>query len=153
MASLPFAAGSFDTVLVATNTLFNLYTSEGQLACVAESRRVLRLGGRLIIEAMVPAEDDAGLDRLVTTKSITVDSAVLTATIRESEAQVITGQHIQITEAGIRLRPWKIRYATPPQLDAMANAAGLRHGERFADWSGEPWTDECPNAVSVYVAI
>ena len=62
MSVLPFADDSFDTVLVATNTLFNLNESGDQQACFSECRRVLRLGGRLIVEAMVPAAPDPHLD-------------------------------------------------------------------------------------------
>ena len=153
MAILPFAPESFDTVLVATNTLFNLNEPGDQQACFAECRRVLRLGGRLIVEAMVPGAPDPHLDRLVTTKSIDLTSAVLTATVRDSEEQEITGQHIQISEAGIRMRPWKIRYATPAQLDEMASVADFRLGDRFADWDASPYTEHDPNAISTYVAI
>jgi hypothetical protein len=35
------------------------------------------------------------------------------------------GQYVDITEAGIALRPWHIRWATPAQLDEIAAAAGL----------------------------
>ncbi len=153
MQHLPFGRGGFDTVLVATNTLFNLHTEAAQAACLTESRRVLRLGGRLIVEAMVPAPPDPALDRLLTTKSITTDQVVLTATIRDSDAQVITGQHIQISEQGIRLRPWKIRYTTPAQLDLLAEAAGLRLGDRFENWDESPWSGTSPSAISVYVAV
>lgn len=152
MEHLPFGSGSFDTVLVATNTLFNLHTEPAQARCLAECRRVLRLGGRLIIEAMIPAAPDPSVDRLVTTRSLSVDSAVLTATIRDSDQQVITGQHIHITDQGIRLRPWKIRYTTPSQLDALTAATDLKLGDRYADWGETPWTDESSSAVSVYVA-
>ncbi len=153
MSALPFAAESFDTVLVATNTLFNLNAPGAQEQCIADCRRVLRLGGRLIVEAMVPAAPDPHLDRLVTTRSLTVDTAVLTATVRDPEVQEITGQHIEISEAGIRMRPWKIRYSTPVQLDEIAAAVDFRLGDRFADWAESPFTEDDPNAVSVYVAV
>lgn len=153
MAHLPFDTGRFDCVLVATNTLFNLPSEAAQGNCLGECRRVLRLGGRLIVEAMVPAPADPGLDRLVTTRSIGVDQAVLTATIRDADEQVITGQHIQITEQGIRLRPWRIRYTTPSQLDLLAHERGFRLGDRFDGWGGTPFTSDSTNAVSVYLAI
>lgn len=153
MRILPFAAAAFDTVLIATNTLFNLHGEGMHAQCVAECRRVLRLGGRLVIEAMIPGQPDPSLDRLVTTRSIGVDNAVLTATIRDPTEQQIVGQHIEITEAGIRLRPWKIRYATPAQLDAIAADAGFRRGARYADWDEKPITESSSSAVSVYVAI
>ena len=153
MATLPFADESFDTVLVATNTLFNAHEPGDQQRCLGEARRVLRLGGRLVVEAMVPAPPDPQLDRLVTTRSLTVDTAVLTATMRDSERQEITGQHIELSNAGVKMRPWKIRYATPDQLDQMASAAGFRLGSRVADWQSTPHTPDDSNAVSVYVAI
>ena len=152
MRTLPFTGSTFDTVLVATNTLFNLHGEGMQAQCFAECRRVLRLGGRLIVEAMIPGQPDPSLDRLVTTRSIGVDNAVLTATIRDPLEQEIMGQHIQISENGIRLRPWKIRYATPSQLDAMALGAGFGRGDRYADWDEAPITESSASAVSVYVA-
>ena len=101
---------------------------------------------------MIPGQPDPSLDRLVTTRSIGVDSAVLTATIRDPLEQEIVGQHIQISENGIRLRPWKIRYATPTQLDAMAADAGFHRGARYADWDQTQITESSASAVSVYVA-
>ncbi len=153
MADLPMRAGSFDTVLVATNTLFNLSDQDRQRSCLHDCRRALRLGGRLIVEAMVPGEADPGLDRLVTTRSLGIDHAVLTATIRDHERQEITGQHIEIRESGIRLRPWKVRYMPVEELDELAADAGFRLGDRWADWERTPLTGDSSNAVSVYVAI
>ena len=153
MAVLPIRAGVFDTVLVATNTLFNLPDESRQQLCLEECRHALRRGGRLVVEAMVPGDPDPGLDRLVTTRSLGIDQAVLTATIRDHERQEITGQHIEIRESGIRLRPWKVHYLSLDQLDSLANAAQFRLGERWADWSETPLSADSPNAVSVYVAI
>lgn len=153
MATLPVRDGVFDTVLVATNTLFNLHTEAGQESCLRESRRALRLGGRLIIEALIPADGDPALDRMVTTRSVDIDTAVLTATIRDVETQQITGQHIEFSNSGVRMRPWKIRYLTLDQLDAMATTAGFRLGQRTNDWDNSPVTDSSGNAISVYVAV
>lgn len=153
MAQLPTRDTHFDTVLVATNTLFNLSNEQRQRDCIAEAHRALRRGGRLIIEAMVPGDRDPSLDRLVTTRSLGVDHAVLTATIRDHDRQEITGQHIEISESGIRLRPWKVHYLTIDELDMIAVDTQFRLGDRWADWDKTPLTNDSPNAVSVYVAI
>lgn len=153
MTGLPFTRHHFDLVLVATNTLFNLTTPEDQATCFSEARAALRLGGRLIVEAMVPGAPDPALDRLVTTRSISVDRVVLTATIRDETDQTITGQHIELSEQGIRLRPWRVRYSTLAELDRAAERVGFRLGERHADWHGADLTDDSPNGVSVYVAV
>ena len=101
----------------------------------------------------MPGDPDPSLDRLVTTRSLGVDNAVLTATIRDHDRQEITGQHIEIRETGIRLRPWKVHYLTLAQLDELANEADLRLGDRWADWAQAPLEPDSPNAISVYVAI
>ncbi len=79
----------------------------------------------------MPRDDHETLDR-VAVRSLRADEVVLSATVHDPEAQTITGQHIQITEAGTRLRPWVIRYLRPAQLDALATAAGLVLEDRWA---------------------
>ena len=153
MAELSFRSGAFDTVLVATNTFFNLTSERLQRRCLAECRRCLRLGGRLILETYVPGDPNPALDSMVTTTSRDPGHIVLTATVRDAAAQVVTGQHIELADNGIRLRPWQIRYATPTELDDLADAAGLRLGNRFADWGRAPFDDTSDNHVSVYVAV
>lgn len=153
MSQLSLRSNTFDTVLLATNTLFNLASEADQRRCFAEARRVLRLGGRLIVEAFVPPDPQPQLDRLVSTRSIDTDRVVLTATIRDDANQTITGQHIEITESGTRLRPWRIRFASPTQLDEMAGAHALRLGDRFSDWDGSAYTDGSTRHISVWTAI
>ena len=50
----------------------------------------------------------------------------------------------------MRLRPYRIRYLFPAQLDALAAEAGLRLVDRWAAWDGAPFTDDSPNHVSIY---
>ena len=81
---------------------------------------------------------------------IDLDRVVLTATHHDPVEQVVTGQHIQLSEAGVRLRPWVVRYQTPDQLDAMAAEAGLCLDARDGGWAGEPFDVTSPTHVSVY---
>jgi hypothetical protein len=83
-------------------------------------------------------------------RSITTDRVVLTADRYDAATQTITGQFIDITAAGIALRPVHIRYLFPAQLDALAAGAGLVLAERHADWSRTPFDDAAPMHVSVY---
>ena len=92
----------------------------------------------------------AGIDGALTPRRITADEVVLSVSQRDRAAQTITGQHVHITEAGIRLRPWHLRYATPDQLDAMAADAGLALAARAAGWRHEPYTEDSDVHVSTY---
>jgi hypothetical protein len=75
---------------------------------------------------------------------------VLSVSRLEPATRTITGQYVQLTEAGIRLRPWVLHYASPAQLDELAVAAGLVLTERHAGWRGEPFSDGAKAHVSTY---
>jgi SAM-dependent methyltransferase len=137
-------------VLVAFNTLFNLPAEDDQRRCLAGAARLLAPDGRLIVEAFVPGEEAAAAGRAVEPTRISLDEVVLTVSQVDPANQTVTGQHVQITERGIRLRPWHLRWATPAQLDEMAAGAGLRLDRRDGGWSGEPFDDASAVHVSAY---
>jgi SAM-dependent methyltransferase len=144
-------ADGFAVVLVAFNTFFNLGTDAAQRQCLARVADLLAPEGRFVLEAFVPdtAEGD-GVDGALTPRHIATDEVVLSVSQRDRASQTVTGQHVHITEAGIRLRPWHLRYATPDQLDDQAAAAGLELVSRASGWSDEPYTDHSDTHVSTY---
>jgi SAM-dependent methyltransferase len=154
MAELELAdPPAFAVVLVAFNTFFNLATEERQHRCLERVAAVLAPRGSFLIEAFVPdLVTGEGIDGVLTPKHISADEVVLSVSQRDRAAQTVTGQHVHVTEAGIRLRPWHLRYATPEQLDGMAADAGLALAWRDAGWSGEPFTDDSGVHVSAYRA-
>ena len=65
----------------------------------------------------------------------------------------ITGQLVHVTEAGIRLRPWHLRYATPrparrPRRRRRARSSALARRRAGAD---EPFTDAAAHVARVAV--
>ena len=141
----PFAA-----VVCAFNTFFLLAGDGEQAACLAACAPLLTDGGALVLECFVPGEPPAAVERVLETRSVGLDHVVLTATEHDPVRQVVRGQHVELRESGTRLRPWVLRYSTPAQLDAMADAAGLRLAERWRGWDRQPHTDDDPMHVSVY---
>ncbi len=155
----------FAVVLAAFNTLFNLPSAAAQASCVARSAALLAPGGWLVVEAFVPAEAVGGehgegphgtgtasraAKQSVEVARIGLDEVVLSVSLSEPVEQVVTGQHVQITEAGVRLRPWVLRWSTPAELDAMAADAGLETPVRSGGWRGEPFDEQSPSAVSCW---
>lgn len=141
----------FAVVLVAFNTFFNLPTEDEQRRCLERVAGLLAPGGRFLLEAFVPdAPGGQGVDGALTPRRITSDEVVLSVSQRDRATQTVTGQHVHITEDGIRLRPWHLRYATPAQLDELAAGAGLVLDRREAGWRGEPFTDDSDVHVSAY---
>ncbi len=150
MTDPPVADKRFGLVVVAYNTLFNLIEPGAQQACIANAASLLTSDGRFVVEAFVPDADRFGPTDVVVPRTVAADRVVLSVTRSHTDDQTLLGQYIDITEAGIRLRPWQIRYARPDQLDAMAGQAGLTLQDRWAGWHGEPFDDDSPSHVSVY---
>ncbi|MEE9414766.1 MAG: class I SAM-dependent methyltransferase [Acidimicrobiales bacterium] len=151
MACEPLGSpGEASLVFIAFNTFFNLITAEAQRSCLANVVEVLKPGGRFALEAFVPPPIDQ-LERTgLSTKTVDLDRVVLTATETNAEAQTISGQHIEISDTGIRLRPWMLRFAAPDEIDAMAEAAGLSLETRHSSWSGDRFEPTSETHVSVY---
>jgi SAM-dependent methyltransferase len=154
MAALPLSERArFGVVLCAFNTLFNLTTVDAQRRCLAgAAARLVPGGGRLVIESFVAPTDEAGDAAVaaVEPRHIGLDEVVLSVSRLDPASHTITGQHVQISEAGIRLRPWMLRYVSPGELDAMAAEAGLRLVDRHAGWRAQPFTGASGVHVSTY---
>ena len=142
--------GPFTLVFVAYNTFFSLLTEERQRACFAAVERVLAPGGAFVVEAFVP-DPFQEPDRNVTVRSVAVDRVVLSVSVSDPSSQRAEGQYVDITEAtGVRLRPWSIRWATPTQLDVMAEAADMRLEVRTEDFAGSAFGPDSVRHVSIY---
>ena len=141
----------FTVVFAAFNTLFNLGSREAQQRCLEQAADLLAPGGLLIIEAFVPAEPgQAGPAGSVTPRHLSTDEVVLSVSHHDEVHQTITGQHIHVTERGIRLRPWHLSYLRPAELDAIAESAGLALAWRHADWEERPFGPDASAHVSAY---
>jgi SAM-dependent methyltransferase len=141
----------FVVVLAAFNTFFNLGSRDGQERCLARIATLLAPHGTFVLEGFVPVPPDGGGPQsAVTPRRITTDEVQLTVSQHDPAAQTITGQHVHITEGGIRLRPWHLRYAPPAELDEMADQAGLALAWRHADWEGRPFGADATVHVSAY---
>jgi SAM-dependent methyltransferase len=149
LRALPVGGGGFSLVFAAYNTFLNLDTEEAQRACLRRCAGLLAEGGTVVVEAFVPVDGDVARTSL-DVRSVTVDAVVLTATEVDVANQVVTGQHVEIGPSGVRLRPWRVRYLRPAQLDAMAASCGLTLVDRWGGWDRRPFDDDCDTHVSLY---
>lgn len=142
--------GPFDACLVAYNTIFNLADADAQRRCFSEVAARLRPGGCFVVEAIVPdAEAPTGHD--VSVRSMSVDRVVLSVSDHRPAEQRTSGQFVEFTESGgVRLRPWSIRWASPTELDEMAQAAGFHVEHRAVDMAGEAFDEHRDRHVTVY---
>lgn len=148
----PLPDGPFDLVVIARNTFFNLTTETAQGACLADVARVLAPSGRLVVEAFVPTDDD-GPTSSVEVRRITADRVLLFVDRHDPGAGEAWSSFVDISPAGITLRPCHVRYLRPADLDALAAGAGLVLERRVEDWAGAPFDDDSPHHVSSYRVV
>ena len=140
--------GEFSLVYLVFNTIFNLTTQDGQVACFANAAAHLPAGGRFVIEARVPE-----LQRLPLGQTVLpwrADPGGLSYYVYDVVTQRLSGQHFHLEDGRLEASPTEMRYAWPAELDLMARLAGMRLEHRWGGWSREPFTALSPAHVSVY---
>jgi SAM-dependent methyltransferase len=148
--------GPFSMILIAFNTLFNLTEPQRQADCVKTAAQRLRAGGCLVIDGIVPEVHEIGVAAGlvvddVSIRELCIDKVVLSIARHHLEAQMAEGQFIEFTETGgVRLRPWKARYSSPDEIDAMAHAAGLALEYRWASPERAAFSATSRRHISVY---
>ena len=141
--------GEFSLVYLVFNTIFNLTTQDGQVACFENAARHLAPGGRFVIEARVPE-----IQRLPVGQTVLpwrADPGGMSYYVYDVVTQRLSGQHYYFHEDGnVEASPTEMRYSWPAELDLMARLAGLRLQDRWGGWKREPFTNLSPSHVSVY---
>jgi len=142
--------GEFSLVFLVFNTIFNLDTQDGQVACFENAAAHLGSGGRFVIEARVPE-----LQRLPLGQTVLpwrADATGYSFYVYDVVTQGLSGRHFYLQDDGrVEASPIEMRYVWPSELDLMARLAGMRLADRWAGWNREPFTHLSPAHVSVYV--
>jgi len=81
---------------------------------------------------------------------VTEDSATIRLHRYDRAKQTFIRQTITFEGAGVHLWPFAMRYCWPEQIDEMAESAGLRLAERYADWDRRPFDTTSTAHISVY---
>ncbi|MCA2213494.1 class I SAM-dependent methyltransferase [Jidongwangia harbinensis] len=147
--STAVAPGTYTLVYLVYNTIANLLTQAGQVACFRNAARHLTPGGRFVIELWVPE-----LRKLPPGQQATVwhsEAGYLGLDTYDLLRQRVVSHHFRFgdgTEARLFRTPH--RYIWPAELDLMAQLAGFELESRHADWAGAEFTAESRSHVSVY---
>jgi SAM-dependent methyltransferase len=140
--------GEFSLVYLVFNTIFNLTSQDGQVACFENAAAHLPSGGRFVIEARVPE-----LQRLPLGQTVLpwrADPEGMSYYVYDVVTQRLSGQHYHLVDGRVEASPTEMRYAWPAELDLMGRVAGMRLEDRWAGWGREPFTGLSPAHVSVY---
>ncbi len=141
---------TFDLIYLVFNTIFNLTTQEAQVRCFHNAARHLNAGGVFVVETVVPDLSGFVDGQRMKGSWARMDSARFEIAIHDPVAQTVAFQRIEISEGGTQMTPHFMRYAWPPELDLMAQLAGLERRERWAWWDRSPFTAGSKSHVTVY---
>jgi SAM-dependent methyltransferase len=151
MAEVP-VDGEFSLIFVVFNTLFMLPSQAAQVRCFRNAAAHLAPGGRFLVRAFVPDVSRIERGQAIGVGSVSLDTVRLDATRYNALQQTAETTQMRVTESGIRLMHAKLRFAYVPELDLMAELAGLNLESRWSDFDKSPFTDESGFHVSVYRA-
>lgn len=142
--------GQFSLVYVVFNTFFGLLTQEDQIRCFANVAQHLTPDGVFLMEVFVPDFTRFSYRQTVRAVSVEAGEAHLEVSRLDPVSQQVSGQHVVLTEEGVRLYPLKLRFAWPAELDLMARLAGLRLWRRWENWQRAPYSADSTKHISVY---
>jgi SAM-dependent methyltransferase len=141
-------SGSYTLAYLVRNTIMNLTTQDGQVACFQNVAAHLQPGGRFVIEVVVPA-----LRRLPpgeTVRAFTVTPTHLGFDEYDVASQGLVSHHYWVVDGQLDPRSVPFRYVWPSELDLMARLAGMALRERWSDWTRTPFTGDSTSHVSVW---
>jgi SAM-dependent methyltransferase len=148
----PAVEGPFEVVYAVYNTLFALLTQELQVRCVRSAADLLAGGGRLVVEGAIPAIARKP-DRVSVTADFNDLRRVMVQIARHDHLrQLVEFRHVHLGEGEVKVLPAVHRYVHVPELDLMAELAGLGLEARYGDWRGAPFGAASSRHISVYRA-
>src|SRR6266545_4931145 len=140
--------GRFSVAYLVFNTIMNLTTQDGQIACFQNVAAHLEPGGCFVIEVTVPA-----LQRLPpgeTVRAFNLSATALGFDEYDVESQGLISHHYKVVDGDLEVYSPPFRYVWPSELDLMARLAGMTLRERWSGWKREPFTSDSTKHVSVW---
>lgn len=142
------ASGSFSLVYLIFNTIMNLTTQAGQVACFRNAAAHLAPGGCFVIEVMLP--DLQRLPQGERIRPFHVSETRLGFDEYDIAEQGLTSHHFELIDGRWDRRSIPFRYVWPAEMDLMAQMAGMTVRERWSGWNGEPFTNDSQRLVAVW---
>jgi SAM-dependent methyltransferase len=149
MADVP-VNGEFALVFIVFNTFFMLTTQEQQVRCFRNVAAHLAPGGRFLVHTFVPDLSRVEAGEYLSVREAGVDHVRLDAVTFDRVNQVLDSTQIRLTEQGPEFVYAKLRYAFPPELDLMAQLAGLKLEARYSSFDKLPFDADSAFHVSIY---
>jgi SAM-dependent methyltransferase len=140
--------GTFSLVYLVFNTIENLVTQDAQVACFGNAAAHLEPGGCFVVEVGVPQ-----LRRLPPGQTVLPWQVTPTRwayDVYDPATQAMSSNYVTVEDGRGEYHSIPFRYVWPAELDLMAQLAGMRLRDRWEGWTGQPFTSESGQHVSVW---
>jgi SAM-dependent methyltransferase len=137
------APGTFSLVYLVFNTIGNVTTQDGQVACFRNAAAHLQPGGCFVIETGVGGRRERLSVFDLSETHVGIDEY-------DAASQGLVSHHFTLVDGRWERLSMPFRSAPPGELDLMAELAGLKLRERWSGWKREPFTSESTMHVSVW---
>jgi SAM-dependent methyltransferase len=134
--------GRFSLAYIVFNSINNHTTQEGQVATFANAASHLEPGGCFVVEVGTRPRERLSVFDLSDTH-VGVDEY-------DADTQRLVSHHFSLIDGQWQRISMPFRAVSPAELDLMAQLAGMRLRERWADWDRSPFTSESTKHVSVW---
>ena len=141
--------GSFTLVYLVFNTIMNVTTQEEQVAVFRNAAAHLEPGGCFVVEVVVPQLRRLPPGELGRVFTLEPDHVGL-ETFDDLVGQVSWSHHWMQDDGRLVRHSAPYRYVWPSELDLMAQLAGFRLRERWANWERAPFASDSPSQIAVY---
>ena len=142
--------GQYTLIYVVFNTFYALLTQDEQVRCFQNVAKHLATDGVFVIEGFVPDLKRFTAGQTIRLTRIEVNEVQVDVSQLQPDSQIITSQHIVLTEQGTRFYPVKVRFVWPVEMDLMARLSQLHLKERWSDWGRTQFTADSGKHISVY---
>jgi SAM-dependent methyltransferase len=139
---------TFSLVYVVFNSIGNLLEQSEWVQTFRNAARHLQPGGRFLMELGVP--NLRSLPPGATAVPFDISPGHLGFDTYDTATQRCTSHHYFFRDGQTERFEFPGRYAWPAELDLMAEIAGLRLVERWADWSRAPFTSDSRDHISIW---
>lgn len=142
--------GQFALIYMCFSTLFLLPSQAEQIRCLRNIARHLTTGGCFVLDAFVPDVTRYVNQQCVSLEDISDARVRIEVARHDPVEQRIDCSRVVLGENEVKVYPYAIRYAYPPELDVMGMLAGMRLQARYGDYDRAPFRAASAAHVSVY---
>jgi SAM-dependent methyltransferase len=145
--------GAFSVVALVFNNILDPRGRPAQLDIFRNAGRHLEAGGCFVIEAFVLNDAQRSGEWSVIPRYVASTHVELQLARYDVATNRVERTFVHLRPEGLDFASVSDAYASPGELDVMAEATGFELSSRFATWSGEAFTAASARHVSVYELV